>query len=759
MTIATKATIWRMVILTLICSVFLSRFIRHEQEALEQNIANQRQSAIILSQITISNMQKNYNSRIKRFLDYKSSTTKDDILHAFKKRDRKLLLQLCQPFFTLLKKENPNFQTMNWVSPDNRAFLRVHRPAKFGDEITELRPDVTLANTTRQPISGFMTGIVSPQYRVIEPVFYHGEYLGILQFGINVRTILEDIHHHLELDLALAINKNQFKRLKVDKLKTLDYGKYILFNSNLSLYRQARTLDLEQDNQQHKINGRYYCFFSGENLLDYQQKPVGQLIAALDITNTVKNTRALIVLTLLISISTLFASWLVLRISFKKLLGQIGRLNQDLTAANKELRWAKEAVDEKVRKQTTELIQINSQLEEEIHQRNLVTEKQEELACQLRHSQKLEAIGTMAGGIAHEFNNMLTAIIGNAELGKLQLSPANDQATITSLNEILRAGGRARDLVQQILTFSRHREEHKIPLQLGLLIKENIKFLRSSTPAAIRIHSELTACDSYVQADPSQIHQLLMNLCSNAIEAIGESKGEIRISLSNYTLSQGEKDFLTLEPGYYVKIIVQDNGPGMDPQTMERIFDPFFTTKTIGEGSGMGLAVIHGIIENMTGGIRADSSPGMGTTFEVILPRLKTELGQDLDQNNISSGSERILLVDDEDELAHLGKMLLSTLGYQVKAMTDPQEALTFFRQNPDDFNLVITDQSMPEMSGLEMAEEMLKIRADIPVLICTGYSKELTEEKIRGSMVKGMIMKPFSLHEVSRIIRQTLDQ
>ena len=149
----------------------------------------------------------------------------------------------------------------------------------------------------------------------------------------------------------------------------------------------------------------------------------------------------------------------------------------------------------------------------------------------------------------------------------------------------------------------------------------------------------------------------------------------------------------------------------------------------------------------------------MGTTFEVILPRLKTELGQDLDQNNISSGSERILLVDDEDELAHLGKMLLSTLGYQVKAMTDPQEALTFFRQNPDDFNLVITDQSMPEMSGLEMAEEMLKIRADIPVLICTGYSKELTEEKIRGSMVKGMIMKPFSLHEVSRIIRQTLDQ
>lgn len=290
------------------------------------------------------------------------------------------------------------------------------------------------------------------------------------------------------------------------------------------------------------------------------------------------------------------------------------------------------------------------------------------------------------------------------------------------------------------------------------MLTDSIKALRNSAPSAITIHSELKAGDSYIQADPCQVHQLLMNIGTNAIQAIGDSRGEIIIRLSDYTLSQGEKDFPALKPGYYIKLTIEDNGAGMDQQTLEQVYDPFFTTKQLGDGHGMGMATVHGIIENLTGGITAASSPGQGTTFEILLPRLITEKTRDLDPGNLGSGNEHILLVDDEEELARMSRMLLSTLGYRVKTITEPKEALSLFHQNPDHFDLIITDQNMPELSGLEMAEEMLRTRADIPILICTGYSKEVTAEKIKNSGIRGVIIKPFSLQEVSLVIRQTLD-
>ncbi len=383
-----------------------------------------------------------------------------------------------------------------------------------------------------------------------------------------------------------------------------------------------------------------------------------------------------------------------------------------------------------------------------------------QLQTHLQQAQKMEAIGTLAGGIAHDFNNILAAILGFTDLA---LDETDEGTPLwQSLNEVRKAGNRARDLVRQILTFSRQGEEELIPMQPHLIIKEVLKLLRASLPSTIRINQRLETGRNIILADPTQIHQVLMNLCTNAAHAMDETGGELFVELASVEFSANDLvPKPELSPGAYVRITVRDTGQGMDQATMDRIFDPFFTTKELGKGTGMGLAVAHGIVKKHGGIIRVESSPGMGSSFSIFFSKIEKTAMIDAAATAVplDRGTERILFVDDEEALTTLAQRQLARLGYAVTTRTSSLEALAAFRANPERFDLVVTDLTMPNMTGIVFAKKLKEIRADIPIILCTGYSTAITDKNIRGLGINGYVMKPVVISELAKVIRTHLDR
>jgi PAS domain S-box-containing protein len=394
----------------------------------------------------------------------------------------------------------------------------------------------------------------------------------------------------------------------------------------------------------------------------------------------------------------------------------------------------------------------------DITQRKLAAAEHERMEAQLRQAQKMEAIGTLAGGVAHDFNNILAAIIGYTELALHEIPDGSK--THRQLGKVLQAGFRARDLVNQILTFSRKREQERKQVQIGPILKETLKFLRASLPTTVDIRQQILDPLAMILADPIQIHQIVMNLCANASYAMRGNGGVLEVGLSRVQIDQGTPvEDPNLKPGAYVKLTVKDTGHGMTPEIMERVFDPFFTTKGKGEGTGLGLSVVYGIIKSLNGTISASSTPGEGTIFEILLPRVELE---SVIENEISAhvptGNERILVVDDEEMLVEMAQGLLENLGYEVTGVSDSRRALALFRQDPQAFDLIITDQTMPAMTGCSLAAEIKKRRTDIPVILCTGLMEAVSEEQARQSGVREFLVKPFVVGELSRTIRNVLD-
>ena len=385
--------------------------------------------------------------------------------------------------------------------------------------------------------------------------------------------------------------------------------------------------------------------------------------------------------------------------------------------------------------------------------------EQKRLEAGVRQVQKMEAIGTLAGGIAHDFNNILAAIVGYTQLAREDVP--EDRRAQANLEEVLKAALRAKDLVRQILTFSRQKEEERTPLSIGPLVKEALRMLRASLPTSIEIRQHIKCKSDFVLADPTQIHQVLMNLCANAAHAMREKGGVLRISLEDIDVdSDAAGKRQDLEPGPYVNLTVSDTGRGMTPGVQEKIFEPYFTTKKTGEGTGMGLAVVHDIVKSYQGAIEVHSEPGKGTTFRVFLPRIEGEVKPEtMMPDVVPEGNERILFVDDEAALANLGKYMLERLGYQVESRTSSIEALEAFRAQPDRFDLVITDMTMPNMTGMELAKEIIGIRPTLPVVICTGYSDLISEDKAKAMDIREFIMKPVIKREIAHAVRRVLDQ
>lgn len=382
-----------------------------------------------------------------------------------------------------------------------------------------------------------------------------------------------------------------------------------------------------------------------------------------------------------------------------------------------------------------------------------------QLENQVRQSQKMEAIGTLAGGIAHDFNNILMAIIGYTELAK-QSAKENVRAQM-NLDEVLIAGQRAKELVQQILAFSRQTEQSRQPLDLQLAVKEVCKFLRATFPATIEIRQSFSGAASIISGDPIQMHQVLMNLCANAEYAMRGSGDLLELKLEQVT---GEPDGIGTHPdlkgGAYVRLTVRDTGSGMTPDVAQRIFDPFFTTKRVGEGTGMGLAVVHGIVISHGGVIKVESEPGQGTIFSIYFPKMEAASYPEEDnplQQEVFMGREHILFVEDEEPLARLGEEAMKGLGYKVMVRTSSVEALEAFRADPFRFDVVVTDQTMPNITGEVLARELLEIRPDVPIILCTGFSHSMTSEKAKAMGIRAFLLKPLLIKDLARTLREVL--
>jgi len=427
----------------------------------------------------------------------------------------------------------------------------------------------------------------------------------------------------------------------------------------------------------------------------------------------------------------------------KSLIGFLG-----FSAMKREKIWKNEDIT---------LMKLLSEIFVNVLERKRSEEEKKRLEKQIRQSQKMEAIGTLAGGIAHDFNNILGIILGYTELSLDDL-PENS-ITQENMQQIFKACNRAKDLVRQILSFCHQNEQERKPLNLSIIIKEAIKLLRPSLPATIEIKQNIKGENFIIMADATQMHQILMNLCTNAFHAMREKGGILEINLENIEFdSMSSKLYEGLKPGNYVTLSVSDTGHGMDRALIEKIFDPYFTTKKTGEGTGMGLSVVHGIVKSHGGEITVYSEPGKGTVFHVYLPMIDSYDREERENHSpVTGGKERVLFVDDEKNLVDLAETMLLRLGYKVTPRTNSSEALRVFLQEPDNFDIIITDQTMPSMTGVELAEKIMNVRPDIPVIICTGFSETINAEKARSIGIRELLMKPFTIKDIAQAMRKAL--
>jgi signal transduction histidine kinase/ActR/RegA family two-component response regulator len=429
-----------------------------------------------------------------------------------------------------------------------------------------------------------------------------------------------------------------------------------------------------------------------------------------------------------------------------------------LEQEKENVKIANNALEKRVEERTKQLSNANLDLKREIEIRQKFERERAELEKQLFQLQKMETIGTLAGGIAHDFNNILTPILGYTDMAREELpEESNLRFDIEQINN---AALRGKDLVQQILTFSREVDFEKKPIQIQPIVAEVLNLLKSTFPPSVKIIQNLDLRTGTILADPTHIHQIIMNLCTNANHAMMQTGGVLDIKLDAVKIDKKYAPLIpSLKYGDYVRLTISDTGYGMDLKTKERIFEPFFTRKEVGSGSGLGLSVVHGIVNNYGGAIVVDSNPGTGTIFTIYLPKYGNDtLDQYKSDQKPIKGNEHILFVDDESEITFMGKKMLENLGYKVTIKSDSLSALEEFRKNPEMFSLLVTDQSMPFMTGTELSVHMKAINPSLNVIVITGLADNLSEEELLRSGISEVILKPMRMDDFSKTIRKVLD-
>jgi len=428
----------------------------------------------------------------------------------------------------------------------------------------------------------------------------------------------------------------------------------------------------------------------------------------------------------------------------------------DRKRAEQELIRHRDHLEYLVQQRTSEIITQHQNLVQEIQRRQQVEAEKQKLEANLRQTHKMEALGTLAAGIAHDFNNILTAIIGFTELNQLQVR--DNPQLYDNLEQVKKAGRRARDLIKNILTFSRKREQEFQPIQIQMVLKEVLKLLAASAQANIQIHEAINSECGPILADTTQLHQIIMNLCTNAFHAMKDTGGVLEVRLEEVELPRIGAESVSAPLVKFVKLTIADTGIGIDPDHIDKIFDPYFTTKEPGEGTGMGLAVVHGIVISHGGEISVESTPGLGSTFTVLFPELP--IGQEDEcvvVSRMQKGNESILVVDDDAAILDATQQILQTLGYQVNTASNGEEALTVFKACGGKFDLVITDQEMPGINGTELAAKLIAIRSGLPIILCTGYGQYLSPDQIKAVGVRHLLLKPYYFPELASAVKTAL--
>jgi signal transduction histidine kinase/ABC-type amino acid transport substrate-binding protein/ActR/RegA family two-component response regulator len=424
------------------------------------------------------------------------------------------------------------------------------------------------------------------------------------------------------------------------------------------------------------------------------------------------------------------------------------------------LRRSNEDLEKRVVERTADLAKANENLQQEINDRKQMEIEKEKLTKQLIQAQKMEAIGTMAGGIAHDFNNILMPIMGYAEMTKQSMSPGTQNWDF--LEQIVDASKRAKDLVGQILTFSRKTDDEYRPIKLTPLIKETLKLIRSSLPSSIAIREDIEASEGDIMGSPTQIHQLLMNLCTNAYHAMRKNGGTLSVSIDETILRQEDvTPRFNLKSGRYIRLRVNDTGHGIDPGIRDRILEPYFTTKNANEGTGLGLAVVHGIVQKHKGHLAFYSELNQGTTVQVLFPNITVAVKDEIKETDaeLTGGTECIWVLDDDQTIAHMEKRMLESLGYKVRAFIHCSQFIEEYKKNVHEVDLVITDMTMPTLTGTQVAREVMELRPEIPIILCSGFNEDMDESKAKAVGIRAYLMKPIIMKELADTVRKVLNR
>jgi ABC-type amino acid transport substrate-binding protein/signal transduction histidine kinase/CheY-like chemotaxis protein len=452
--------------------------------------------------------------------------------------------------------------------------------------------------------------------------------------------------------------------------------------------------------------------------------------------------------------------WRSDEIALLQAMGQIFTNSLNRKQTEEILQRSHDELEQRVSERTTDLARAYESLQQEITDRKQMEVEKEKLVEQLIHAQKMEAIGTMAGGIAHDFNNTLMPIIGYAEMTQLHLTPGSE--SWKNLDQIIRASNRAKELIKQILTFSRQSSHDSKPIRLEPLIKETLKLMRSSLPSTIKICESIDPHAGDIMGNQTQIHQLVMNLCANAHHAMSERGGILTVSIDDIQYPHSKiSDDLQLEPGCYVRLQVVDTGHGIEESIQARILEPYFTTKALEGGTGLGLSVANGIVEKHGGRMTFTSEVGKGTTFQILFPRLSVCVADEkkTPEPSIQSGTEQVWVLDDDDAIARMVQKMLQNLGYATRAFIRSDQLIDEFKKNKDCVDLVITDMTMPTFTGVELAQQLIHMRADIPIILCTGFSENIDATRAKEIGIREYLLKPIVMKDLARTVRRVLDE
>ncbi len=722
-----------MLLIMVICTVFIILLSRQHNDKVTAIIEGKNESATLLAENILSELAQKYQKRIIAFTNPAASQSRDMMIQAFANRDREKLLQLSKPLLSILQRENSYFRSIGWILPDNRVFLRLNYPEKFGDDISKIRSDVVAVNRDKRQYSGFDVGINSMQYRVVQPVFYHGKYLGAVQFGFKASVIFDLLRSKLNTSAGMAVLNEECASVKNLEMPKLKCSTHTIRSRDVANFAPIQDqLDWNNPMQRVVLNDRLHVILNVLPLTDCQNKKLGSVFVALDIAEEFVQKRKLLINVLIISSVLLIFSFLILYFSYGSLVQKITNLNQSLEENNLEL-------ENRVNKRTAEL---------------------QESEKKLHLAQKMEAIGMMAGGVAHDLNNILSGIVSYPELMLLQLPQSSELRK--PLEAIQDSGHRAAIVVADLLTVARGAASIRELHDINMLIKEYLdspeyKNLKSLHPKVI-CTQQYDAEHPVINCSPMHIKKALMNLMINAAEAIVDN-GLIVISTRNQQLDTHEALALDMQAGDCLILSVKDNGKGITEKDKEHIFEPFYTRKVMGKsGTGLGLAIVWNSMQDHNGRVIVESS-GQGTCFDLYFPIDKQDVVEEKGNDNketVTDTNKHILVVDDESQLRDIASQMLESIGYTVDSVRSGELAIKFLKNNPVD--LVVLDMLMePGINGYQTYKEILKLYPKQKAVIVSGFSES---EDVKATIRLGagaFINKPYSMTKFGRVVKEVL--